>query len=68
MNYTIPPPHRLPCTADHYQWRGKPAALIPGRCGVVYDPVPRLVPWTELLRHGKPISLGQFRMLLLELE
>lgn len=68
MANSIPPPHRLPRTADHYQWRGKPAALIPGRCGVVYEPTPRLLPWTELIRHGKPISSWQFRMLLLEQE
>lgn len=63
-----PPANRLPCTADHYQWRGKPAALIPGRCGVVYDPEPRIVSWTELLRHGKRISSWRFKMLLSEQE
>jgi hypothetical protein len=68
MAHVIPPPDRLPCTADHYLWRGKPAALIPGRCGVIYDETPRLVPWTELLRNGKPISQSRFRMLLSEQE
>jgi hypothetical protein len=68
MIFTIPPPDRLPCTADHYQLKGKPAALIPGRCGVVYDPAPRMVPWTELLRDGKPISSRQFQVLLCEQE
>lgn len=68
MAQPIPPPDRLPCTAGLYQWQGKPAALIPGRCEVIYDATPRLVPWTELLRNGKPISSSQFRMLLCEQE
>jgi hypothetical protein len=68
MIYTIPSPDRLPRTADHYQLKGKPAALIPGRCGVVYEPAPRVVPWTELLRNGKPISSRQFQALLYEQE
>jgi len=57
-------PERLPFTASHYQWKGKPAALLTGRCGVVYEPEPRTIPWTELQRQGKPISAEQFRMLL----
>ena len=64
MNMPIPEPHRLPCTADHYRYAGKPAALIPGRCGVVYEPDPRIVPWTEMLRLGTPISKKQFDILL----
>ena len=64
MAIKIPTPDRLPRTADHYQLRGKPAALIPGRCGVVYEPAPRAVPWTELLREGKRISSRQFMVLL----
>jgi hypothetical protein len=61
---TIPDPDKLPLTADHYQYRGKPAAVIPGRCGVVYEPEPRAMPWTELVAGGKPISATQFRNLL----
>ena len=64
MSFQAPPPNRLPRTADHYQWRGKPAALIPGRCGVVYEPTPRTVPWTELMRQGTPISAKQFHILI----
>ena len=64
MTVQTPPPNRLPCTADHYLWRGKPAALIPGRCDVVYEPAPRTVPWTELIRQGTPISAKQFHMLI----
>lgn len=55
---------RLPYTAAHYLWKGKPAALLAGRCGVIYEPEPRAIPWTELQRQGKPISAEQFRMLL----
>jgi hypothetical protein len=68
MEMKIPAPDRLPFTADHYQWRGKPAALIPGRCGVVYEPSPRIMPWSELVRSGKRISAHQFRILLCALE
>ena len=68
MKVNLPSHDRLPRTAEHYQWRGKPAALIPGRCGVVYEPAPRLLPWTELLRQGKPISSRQFEVLLSELD
>lgn len=57
-------PERLPYTASHYQWKGKPAALLAGRFGVVYEPAPRTMPWTELQRQGKPISAEQFRILL----
>jgi hypothetical protein len=64
----IPNPYRLPFSADHYQWRGKPAALIPGRCGVVYEPSPRTMPWSKLAAHGKRISERQFKMLLYALE
>ena len=66
MSLVIPNPHRLPFTADHYQWRGKPAALIPGRCGVVYEPAPRVMPWSELIAKGKRISEQQFKLLLHE--
>lgn len=55
---------RLPDTTSHYQWKGKPAALLAGRCGVIYEPEPRTIPWTELQRQGKPISAEQFRILL----
>ena len=68
MARTVPTPDRLPCTADHYQWRGKPAAVIPGRCGIVYEPDPRIVPWTLLVRQGKRISSHQFQLLLCELD
>jgi hypothetical protein len=51
-------------TAERYELRGKPAVLIPGRCRVIYEPAPRQVPWTEVIRHGKRISEQQFRMLL----
>jgi hypothetical protein len=61
-------PEQLPYTASHYQWKGKPAALIAGRCGVIYDPGPRTIPWTVLQRQGKPISVEQFRILLSSLE
>jgi hypothetical protein len=61
-------PYRLPFAADHYQLQDKPAALIPGRGGVVFDPSPRTVPWTELLAKGKRISERQFLMLLHALE
>ena len=64
MAMEIPNPYRLPFTADHYQWRGKPAALIPGRCGVVYEPAPRLLPWSELVAEGRRISEHQFKSLL----
>jgi len=64
MTMPIPEPDRLPFTADHYRFAGKPAALIPGRCGVVYDSVPRVIPWTEMLRLGTPISKQQFDILL----
>ncbi len=64
MAIEIPDPHRLPFTADHYQWRGKPAALIPGRCGVVYEPKPRMLPWSELISEGRRISEQQFKSLL----
>jgi hypothetical protein len=57
-------PEQLPYTASHYQWKGKPAALIAGRCGVIYEPEPRTIPWTELQRQGKPISAEQFRILI----
>lgn len=59
-----PAADRLPFTADHYQLGSKPAALIPGRFGVIYEPLPQVVPWTELLRHGTPISARQFQALL----
>jgi len=59
---------RLPYTASHYQWKGKPAVLLAGRCGVIYEPEPRTIPWTELQRQGKPISAEQFRILLSCLE
>lgn len=68
MAVDIPNPYRLPFTADHYQWRGKPAALIPGRWGVVWEPEPRTMPWSELVAHGKRISERQFRVLLYALE
>ena len=68
MAMEIPNPYRLPFTADHYQWRGKPAALIPGHCGVVYEPTPRLMPWSELVSGGKRISERQFKVLLYALE
>jgi hypothetical protein len=64
MSQEIPNPYRLPFTADHYQWRGKPAALIPGRCGFVYEPTPRTMPWSELIANGKRISEQQFMSLL----
>lgn len=64
MAITTPAAERLPDTASHYQWKGKPAALLAGRCGIIYEPEPRTIPWTELQRQGKPISAEQFRMLL----
>ena len=67
MPYPVPAPDRLPFTADHYQLRGKPAALIPGRFGVVYDPAPRVMPWSELIRLGTPISEEQFHHLVVGL-
>ena len=68
MAMELPDPYRLPITADHYQWQGKPAALVPGRYGVVYDPLPRGLPWSELVTNGKRISEMQFRNLLFDLE
>jgi hypothetical protein len=68
MTRQLPDPYRLPFTADHYQWQGKPAALIPGRFGVVYDPTPRCLPWSELVANGKRISEMQFKALLFTLE
>ena len=68
MAMELPDPDRLPLTADHYQWQGKPAALIPGRYGVVYDPAPRCLPWSKLVTHGKRISETQFKTLLAALE
>jgi len=68
MTMIVPKADRLPFTADLYQLGGKPAALIPGRCGVIYDPAPRVVPWTELMRRGTPISREQFTILLSSLD
>jgi hypothetical protein len=68
MEIKVPDPERLPFTADHYNFRGKPAALLPGRCGVVYEPAPRIMPWTELMAKGKPISADTFRELLYSLD
>ena len=65
---TIPNPDRLLFTADHYQWRGKPAALIPGKWAIVYEPAPRTIPWTRLVSGGKRISQHQFKMLLYALD
>ena len=59
-----PPSERLPLTANLYAWRGRPAAVIPGRYGVVYDPAPRVVSWTLLVRDGTPVSEKQFRTLM----
>jgi len=64
MAIDLPAAERLPFTAEHYRLGSKPAALIPGRCGVVYEPAPRAMPWTELLRRGTPISGQQFNDLL----
>ena len=68
MDLHAPPPNRLPRTANHYQWRGKPAALIPGGRAVVYEPLPRFVPWTRLVRQGTPISERQFQILICSLD
>ena len=68
MPLDLPHPEQLPLTADHYQWQGKPPALVPGRYGVVYDPMPRCVPWSELASKGKRISESQFKSLLYTLE
>ncbi|MGD9264256.1 MAG: hypothetical protein PVJ71_00610 [Lysobacterales bacterium] len=64
MAIKLPTPDRLPSTADHYKWRGKPAVVIPGHCGVVFEPSPRAMPWTELLVQGERISARQFEVLL----
>jgi hypothetical protein len=64
----LPDPEHLPRTVDHYRWQGKPAALIPGRCGIVYDPLPRRMPWTRLIADGKRISEQEFRALLCMLD
>ncbi len=64
MAINLPAAERLPFTAEHYRLGSKPAALIPGRYGVVYDPAPRAMPWKELLRRGTPISNEQFTNLL----
>ncbi len=64
MAMKLPEAQRLPFTAEHYRLGSKPAALIPGYCGVVYDPEPRAMPWKELLRRGTPISGQQFTDLL----
>ena len=63
-----PDAEHLPRTADHYQWRGKPAAVVPGRFGVIYEPAPRGMPWSDLIRQGTPISAEQFQALLQALE
>jgi hypothetical protein len=68
MSLVAPAADRLPFTAEHYRLGSKPAALIPGRCGVVYDPAPRTVPWTQLIRQGTPISREQFTILLFSLD
>ena len=47
MAIELPAAERLPFTAEHYRLGSKPAALIPGRCGVVYEPSPRARPWKE---------------------
>lgn len=59
-----PEADHLPLTANHYQWRGKPAAVVPGRFGVIYEPAPRDIPWSELIQQGTPISAQQFQALL----
>ena len=64
MQISLPQADRLPCTADHYQWKGKPVALLPGRFGVVYEPAPRKVPWSEIIRSGTRISARQFELLM----
>ena len=64
MPIPVPSPDRLPRTANLYTWQGKPAAVIPGRCGVIYDPAPQAVSWTELVRDGTPVSEHQFWTLL----
>ena len=61
----IPSPERLPRTADFYKWQGKPAALIPGRCAIVYEPTPRRLPCYQLVADGNVISAREFRILLL---
>jgi hypothetical protein len=63
----LPTPENLPFTADLYRMSGKPAALVPGQYGVIYEPAPRYVPWTELMRKGTPISQQQFSVLLYNL-
>ena len=60
----LPAANQLPFTAECYRLGKKPAALIPGRCGVVYEPAPRALPWTELIRRGTPISHEQFTILM----
>jgi hypothetical protein len=64
MPINLPAAERLPFTAEHYRLGSKPAALVPGRYGVVYDPAPRAISWKELLRRGTPISNEQFTNLL----
>lgn len=68
MRIALPNPDQLPRTADHYEWHGKPVAIIPGRCGIAYEPgpcaiSPRAISWTQVIKQGRRISAEQFRAL-----
>lgn len=60
MHIELPLPEKLPRTADHYEWHGKPVAIVPGRFGVAYEPGPRAIPWTQVIKQGRRISAEQF--------
>lgn len=68
MSLYLPDPNHLPRTADHYEWEGKPVAIIPGRMGVAYEPSPKAIPWTTVIKQGRRISAEQFWVLVSRLD